>query len=82
VKLVVRPERVRVSRGDPAGPNCVPAMIDRIVYVGSTTQVHVRLPDGQTLQSLITNADSPPEWPSGTPVAVALPADALRALPT
>jgi len=81
VKLVVRPERVRVTLVEPAGANCVPAMIDRIVYVGSTTQVHVRLPDGQTLQSLITNADSPPDWPAGTPVAVALPADALRALP-
>ena len=81
VKLVVRPERVRVSPDEPGGPNCLPAMIDRIVYVGSTTQVHVRLPDGQTLQSLTANAESPPDWPAGTPVAVTLPADALRALP-
>lgn len=81
VKLVIRPERVVVDPAGAGGPNCIPAMVDRIVYVGSTTQVHVRLPDGQTLQSLTANRHEPPAWPAGTPVGVTLPADALRALP-
>ncbi len=81
VKLVIRPERVRVEPGASMGANRVPAMVDRLVYVGSTTQVHVRLPDGQTIQSLIANREEPPTWPPGTPVAVTLPPDALRALP-
>ena len=82
VKLVIRPERVTVAAGKPSGPNCVPAMVDRVVYVGSTTQVHVRLPGGQTLQALTANRDAPPTWPAGTPVGVTLAADSLRALPT
>jgi spermidine/putrescine transport system ATP-binding protein len=82
VKLVIRPERVQVEPDVTTAPNSLPAMVDRIVYVGSTTQVHVRLPDGQTLQSLTANRDEPPAWPAGTPVTVTLPADALRALPT
>ena len=81
VKLVIRPERVQVEEGADVGPNGLPAMVDRVVYVGSTTQVHVRLPDGQTLQSLTANRDEPPAWPPGTPVTVTLPATALRALP-
>ena len=81
VKLVIRPERVKVDEGAEVGPNGLPAMVDRVVYVGSTTQVHVRLPDGQTLQSLTANRDEPPAWPPGTPVTVTLPPTALRALP-
>ena len=57
-------------------------MVERVVYVGSTTQVHVRLPDGEALQSLTANTGAVPDWPAGTPVAVTLPPDALRALPT
>ncbi|MGH9270410.1 MAG: ABC transporter ATP-binding protein [Ilumatobacteraceae bacterium] len=82
VKLVIRPERVQVIEGADVGPNGLPAMVDRVVYVGSTTQVHVRLPDGQTLQALTANRDEPPTWPPGTPVTVTLPPTALRALPT
>ncbi len=81
VKLVIRPERVRVSPGEPSGPNCVPAMVERVVYVGATTHVHVRLPGGEAIQALTANHDGRPDWPAGTPVGVTLPADALRALP-
>ena len=31
-------------------------MIDRTVFLGSTTQVMVRLPQGSVVQSLLTNA--------------------------
>jgi spermidine/putrescine transport system ATP-binding protein len=81
VKLVIRPERVRVAAGEPTGPNCVPAMVERVVYVGATTHVHVRLPGGEAIQAMTANHDGRPDWPAGTPVGVTLPADALRALP-
>jgi spermidine/putrescine transport system ATP-binding protein len=81
VKLVIRPERVHVAAGEATGPNCIPAMVEQVVYVGSTTRVHVRLPGGEPLQSLTTNDGGAPDWPAGTPVGVTLPADALRALP-
>ena len=80
VKLVIRPERVRVAAGEAAGPNCLPGMVERVVYIGATTQVHVRLPGGEALQALTANHDGRPDWPAGTPVGVTLPADALRAL--
>jgi hypothetical protein len=56
-------------------------MVERVVYVGATTQVHVRLPGGEAIQALTANHDGRPDWPAGTPVGVTLPADALRALP-
>ena len=80
VKLVIRPERVRITPGLPTGANTVPGMVDRVVYVGSTTRIHVRLPNGEAVQALTTNTGEVPDWPAGTPVAVTLPADALRAL--
>lgn len=81
VKLVIRPERVGITLGDALGANCLPAMVERVVYVGSTTQIHVRLPGGEALQSLAANTGDVPDWPAGTPVGVTLPSDALRALP-
>jgi spermidine/putrescine transport system ATP-binding protein len=81
VKLLIRPERVRVAAGG-SGANCVPAMVERVVYVGATTRVHVRLPSGEAVQSLTANDGEVPQWPAGTPVGVTLPADALRVLPS
>jgi spermidine/putrescine transport system ATP-binding protein len=82
VRLVIRPERVRVlsAQGESTGDNCVPAMVERVVYVGSVTQVYLRLTTGASLQALVANHDGPPDWPEGTPVIVSLPADGLRAL--
>ena len=82
VKLVIRPERVRVTPGEAdAVRTACPAMVERVVYVGSTTRIHVRLPDGEAVQSLTANTGDVPDWPAGTPVGVTLPADALRAPP-
>jgi hypothetical protein len=58
----------------------VPAMVERLVYVGPTTQVHLRLPHGAALQALVANHDGRPEWAAGTPVSATLPPDALRVL--
>ena len=80
VKVVIRPERVLVADGEPTGENSVPAMVERLVYVGPTTQVHLRLPHGAPLQALVANHGGRPEWEPGTPVSATLPADALRVL--
>jgi spermidine/putrescine transport system ATP-binding protein len=82
VRLVIRPERVKILSGpaESADGNCVPAMVERVVYVGSVTQVYLRLTTGAALQALVANHDGPPDWPEGTPVLVGLPVDGLRAL--
>jgi hypothetical protein len=58
----------------------VPGMIERAVFQGSTTQLIVRLPQGDTLQALVTNEAGPPTYQQGTPVAAFLPPDALWVL--
>jgi spermidine/putrescine transport system ATP-binding protein len=79
-KVVIRPERVRLVPYGESGTNHVNGLIDRLVYLGSTTQVAVRLPHGAIVQALVTNADGAVELASGTAVSVQLPADALRLL--
>jgi spermidine/putrescine transport system ATP-binding protein len=80
-KVVVRPERVRISTFGATGDNHMSGMIDRLVYLGSTSQVAVRLPHGATVHALVTNADGALDLASGTPVTVELPAEGLRLLP-
>jgi spermidine/putrescine transport system ATP-binding protein len=82
VKLVIRPERVRLEPQGSTGENRVPGMIERLVYLGATTQIIVRLVHGETLQVLTQNQDGAfATFESGTPVAVWFPAEALRVVP-
>ena len=78
-QAVIRPERVRVEEHGSAGANRVPALIDRVVYLGAATQVYLRLATGESLQAVAPNEDAA-GWSQGTPVHVYLPADALRVL--
>jgi spermidine/putrescine transport system ATP-binding protein len=80
VKLVIRPERARIEEQGSTGPNRIPAMVDRTVYVGSTMQVIVRLPQGQVVQVLVPNRGDAKPYPQGTPVTLYLPAEDLRVL--
>jgi spermidine/putrescine transport system ATP-binding protein len=80
---VIRPERVRVEEFGSAGPNRVPAMVERLVYLGSSTQVILRLAPGTELQALLQNdGDAGPlaKLGQGTPVHAYLAPDALRVL--
>jgi hypothetical protein len=56
-------------------------MIERLVFLGSTTQVFLRLATGSALQTLLRNDGTAMPYSQGTPVSVGLPADALRVLP-
>jgi spermidine/putrescine transport system ATP-binding protein len=79
-KIVIRPERARILEYGCTGENHMPAMIDRLVYLGATTQVVVRLPHGDTVQVLVANTDDDVGYEPGTPVTLVLPSDALRVL--
>jgi spermidine/putrescine transport system ATP-binding protein len=78
-QAVIRPERVRVEAHGPAGPNRLPALVDRLVYLGAATQVILRLATGESLQAVVPNEDAA-AWSQGTSVHAYLPADALRVL--
>jgi spermidine/putrescine transport system ATP-binding protein len=80
-KIVIRPERARIVEYGSTGENHLPGMIDRLVYLGATTQVVVRLPHGDTVQVLVANTDDRVPHEPGTPVTLVLPPDALRVLP-
>jgi spermidine/putrescine transport system ATP-binding protein len=80
---VIRPERVRVEPHGSPGSNRVPALVERVVFLGAATQVMLRLATGTALQALLQNdGDSAVETlAQGTPVHAYLPPDALRVLP-
>jgi spermidine/putrescine transport system ATP-binding protein len=78
-QAVIRPERVRVEEHGSPGVNRVPALVDRVVYLGAATQVYLRLATGESLQAVASNEEAA-GWSQGTPVHVYLPAAALRVL--
>jgi spermidine/putrescine transport system ATP-binding protein len=77
---VIRPERVRVEEFGSPGSNRVPAMVERLVYLGSSTQVILRLAPGIELQMLMQNDGDHGQLTQGTPVHAFLAPDALRVL--
>jgi ABC-type Fe3+/spermidine/putrescine transport system ATPase subunit len=78
-QVVIRPERVRVEEHGSSGVNRVPALVERVVYLGAATQVMLRLATGESVQAVVPNEDAA-AWSQGTPVHAYLPADALRVL--
>jgi spermidine/putrescine transport system ATP-binding protein len=79
-RAVIRPECVELAEPGLTGANRVPGMIDRTVFLGSTTQVMVRLPQGAVVQSLVTTNAMRDGLTSGQPVTVHLPSLSLRVL--
>jgi spermidine/putrescine transport system ATP-binding protein len=80
VRVVIRPERVRLEPAGTSGENRIPGMVERVVYVGSTMQVIVHLAPGQTLQAWVQNQGEELPYRQGESVSVCLPAEALRVL--
>jgi spermidine/putrescine transport system ATP-binding protein len=81
-KIVIRPERLELEEhGAASGPNRIPGMVERLVYVGSAVQVIVRAATGESLQALIQNTGKGIPFEQGTPVQLHLPPDAVRVLP-
>ena len=77
---VIRPERVRVEPHGSAGPNRVPALVERVIFLGAATQLMLRLATGASLQALLQNDGERLDLAQGSPVHAYLPADALRVL--
>ncbi len=80
VKLVARPERITLLEHGSEGENCLPGMVERTLYVGPSLQVMIRLATGAQLQASVTNTGQTTGLDQGTPVAVQIPAEALRVL--
>jgi spermidine/putrescine transport system ATP-binding protein len=79
-RAVIRPECVELAEPGLTGANRVPGMVDRTVFLGSTTQVLVRLPQGAVVQSLVTTNALRDGLSIGQPVTVHLPPLSLRVL--
>ncbi len=79
-RAVIRPECVELDDPGLTGANRLPGMVDRVVFLGSTTQVMIRLPQGAVVQSLVTNSAMRDSLTAGQPVTVHLPAQSLRVL--
>jgi spermidine/putrescine transport system ATP-binding protein len=82
VKVVVRPERVRVEARRKTGENRLPGKIDRVVYAGAISQLVVTLDRGEQIQCMLANDGVGSSFDRGTPVSVYLPCEALRVLRT
>ncbi|HEU0336297.1 MAG TPA: ABC transporter ATP-binding protein [Gaiellaceae bacterium] len=80
VRVTIRPERVGIEPPGSVGVNRVPARIERFVYLGSTTQVHVALPGGDVVQALLANAGDVEDYDVGDAVRAYFPSEALRVL--
>jgi spermidine/putrescine transport system ATP-binding protein len=81
-RAVIRPECVELAEAGLTGANRMPGMVDRTVFLGSTTQVMIRLPQGAVVQSLVTTHAVRGGLTSGQPVTVQLPPHSLRVLAT
>jgi spermidine/putrescine transport system ATP-binding protein len=77
---VIRPERIRIEPHGSPGDNRVPAMVERMVFLGAAMQVMLRLASGVLVQALVQNDGERPDLAQGTPVHAHLPAEALRVL--
>jgi spermidine/putrescine transport system ATP-binding protein len=77
---VIRPERIRIEPHGSPGDNRVPAMVERVVFLGAAMQVMLRLAPGVSVQALMQNDGERPDLTQGTPVHAHLPAEALRVL--
>jgi spermidine/putrescine transport system ATP-binding protein len=79
-RIVIRPERVRLQAAGHTGDNCVPAIVDKLVYVGATSQVLVRLAHGPAVHVLLVNDSDHEHLRPGEPVTLLLPPSAVRLL--
>ena len=55
--FAIRPEKISLSLEAPAAPsvNCIAGEVWDIGYLGDVSIYHVRLPDGTTMKSTVTN---------------------------
>lgn len=74
--VLVRPERVRLV---PADTGALRARVDRVVFAGPVTHVHLELAD-KAVQAVVTNDGGELVAREGESVGVDLPPESLRVL--
>jgi spermidine/putrescine transport system ATP-binding protein len=79
-RMVIRPERVHLEPHESTGPNRIPGMVERVVYLGNANQVFVGLAHGERIQVLAQNTGDELGYRQGDPVKVHMPPEALRVL--
>ena len=80
VSVLIRPEHVVLGTGAPDAAQLT-AQVERLVYFGTDTHVHLRLPQGEPLVARVQNAlRGGPTLREGDTVPVSLPIEALRVL--
>jgi hypothetical protein len=79
--MVIRPERVVLAALGTGNVAALPARIERLVYVGSVTQVLLRVGE-HPLQALVANDGAALCGGEGDMVDAHLPASAIRLLPS
>jgi spermidine/putrescine transport system ATP-binding protein len=80
VRVTIRPERLEIEPAETSGANRMSAQVGELVYLGSTTQVHVRTAGGATLVALLANTGRLFPFERGDQVVAHFPPDALRVL--
>ena len=83
VKVVIRPERVKIEPADASGSNRIAAIVERSVYLGNAVRVIMRLATGESIVALVANTgeDTALSWNPGTAVMCHLPPTAMLVLP-
>ena len=80
VKVMIRPERIDVEPQGTTGENRIPGMVEHVIFVGASTELHVRIPGGGILKALVPTDGDGDDLVQGKPVTLRLPVDALRVL--
>jgi spermidine/putrescine transport system ATP-binding protein len=80
VRLTIRPERIELEPPGATGGNSLPGVVERLVYLGPTVQLFVRLDQGERLQVTAPSGDPRAAHEEGSRVTVVLPRGALRIL--
>jgi spermidine/putrescine transport system ATP-binding protein len=81
VKLLIRPERVKLQDAGSQDANCIPGILERRVYLGSASQIIVQLATGNTITAILGAADEGPEVDYDNKITVHFPPDSLKVLP-
>ena len=83
VKVVIRPERVKIEAANASGSNRIAAIVERSVYLGNAVRVIMRLATGESIVALVPNTgeETAQSWNPGTAVMCHLPPTAMLVLP-
>ncbi|TJZ89849.1 ABC transporter ATP-binding protein [Paracoccus gahaiensis] len=82
MQALVRPERIVLAPAGGTGGLHLSGVVENLVYIGTDTHLHLRLPDGAQITARIGNGDPHLQGLApGARAALAVPSDALRLVP-